>query len=82
MLTYEDIAKQIKVPVGTLRRKIIEFNKVTRECDRIKPDQVEGHEYRFSHSTVPKIQAALKTVRQKPVGRPRKIKPIPKGKKP
>lgn len=79
MLNYESIAKQIKVPVGTLRRKVNEFNAVTRECDQIKPDKVDGHEYLFTPSAVPKIQAAIKTVRQNPVGRPRK--PTPKGKK-
>ncbi len=81
MLTYEAIAKQIKVPVGTLRRKVIEFNAVTRDCDKVKPDKIEGHEYLFNASTVPKIQAAIRAVRQKPVGRPRKEKsPITKGK--
>ncbi len=81
MLTYEEIAEQIKVPVGTLRRKVNEFNAVTRDCDKIRPDKVEGHEYLFNYSTVPKIQAAIKTVRTKPVGRPRKLKPMKKGKK-
>lgn len=80
MLTYEQIARQIKVPVGTLRRKVQEFNDVTKDCDKVKPDQVEGHQYLFLPSTIPKIQAAIKAVRQNPVGRPRK--PPSKEKKP
>lgn len=83
MLTYTDIAKRLRIPENTLRGKLIQFNKVTRECDQVKPDVIEDHpgyrKHLFNASTVPKIQAALKSI-SKPVGRPRKPKQNPKQK--
>lgn len=78
MLSYNEIAKQLGIPPSTLRRKVSAFNKVTRECDQIKPDQVEqranNNRYLFLHSSIAKIQAVLKSVTGKPRGRPVKPK--------
>lgn len=74
-LTYADIAKSAGMPEGTLRRKLILFNKEAGEEDQIAVDKVEDHDnfekHLFTSSTMVKIIELMKTFKVKR-GRPRK----------
>jgi hypothetical protein len=62
MFTYDEIAKQLGIPRGTLSRKLLEHNR--RAVEPIKPDKIDdrGH-YRihlYTAETVDKIAQAFK----------------------
>lgn len=75
MLGYEDIAKSLDMPRGTLSRRLAKFNKEAEAGQRIAPDTVEnyGHYviHLFTMETAAKIKAAMQLPGKKR-GRPRK----------
>lgn len=81
-LTYSDLAQRLGVNEGTLRRKLLEFNRLAevegRLQDQVKPE-VQFHpgysKHLFPENALGKIQAALAAVTDRGRGRPRKPSP-------
>lgn len=72
MLTILEVAAQIKIPRGTLSRKLLEFNKAAPETEQLRPDKIEDHgHYKvhlFSAETADRIEAMIKaSARRKPL---------------
>ena len=80
LLTYEEIAQQIGIPLSTFKRKISQWNKEATTAQRIKPDHKEQKDDRppkfyFNPATVTKIKGAIAALSMKGRGRPRTAQP-------
>ena len=75
MLTYNDLAKKLGIPRGTLSRKIAAFNRRADATggDKILPDEERpvGTQHLFKPERVQEIKQALDSLKARGRGRPR-----------